>query len=78
MQLLIIVAALCLLGLLANRYGSDSRHGLSSDEERLSAQGFVWGSHTQPPAAARRVAARPIRLALLSRMSHGGWRHLQA
>ena len=78
MELLIVVAALCLLGLLAKRYGHDSRDRFSSDEERLSAQGFAWGSQADPHAAARRVAARPIRLALLSRMPHWGWRHLQA
>ena len=68
MELLIVVIALCLLGLLANRYGHDSRDRFSSDEERLSAQGFAWGSRAGPPA----------RLALRSRVPHRGWRHLQA
>jgi hypothetical protein len=50
MELLIVVIALCLLGLLANRYGHDSRDRFSSDEERLSAQGLRLG---QPGWAAR-------------------------
>ena len=78
MELLIVVIALCLLGLLANRYGHDSRDRFSSDEERLSAQGFAWGSQAEPHAAAPHAAARPIGSALLSRMPHRGWRHLQA
>ena len=78
MEPVIVVVALLLLGVLANGFGHDSRDRLSSDEERLSAQGFAWGSQADPHAAARRVAARPIRLALLSRMPHRGWRHLQA
>ena len=78
MEPVIVVIALLLLGILANRFGHDSRDRLSSDEERLSAQGFAWGSQADPHAAARRVAARPIRLALLGRMPHRGWRHLQA
>ena len=77
MELLIVVSALCLLGVLANRYGHDSRPRLSSDEERLSAQGFAWGSQAEPHVAAPYVTARPVRLALLSRMPHWGWRHLQ-
>jgi hypothetical protein len=60
MELLIVVIALCLLGLLANRYGHDSRDRFSSDEERLSAQGFAWGSRAGPPA---RLADAPPGLA---------------
>jgi branched-chain amino acid transport system substrate-binding protein len=75
MELLIVVAALFLLGLLANRYGHDSRDRSSSDEERLSAQGFAWDSQAGPHAAAPRVPARPTALALLSRMLYRGWRH---
>ena len=78
MEPVIVVGALLLLGVLANRFGHDSRDGLRSDEERLSAQGFAWGCQADPHAAAPRVAARPTRLALLSRMPHRGWRHLQA
>jgi predicted phage tail protein len=44
MELLIIVIALCLLGLLANRFGHDSRERLRSAEERLSAHGFSWAA----------------------------------
>jgi hypothetical protein len=44
MTLLIIFLAVCLLGVLANRYGQDSRHRVRSAEERYSAQGFEWAS----------------------------------
>ena len=40
MELLIIVLAVCLLGVLANRYGYDSRDRLRSAEERFSAEGL--------------------------------------
>jgi hypothetical protein len=78
MELLIVVIALGVLGALANRFGYDSRDRLASDEERMSAQGFVWGRHAQPHAAAPRLTARPIRLTLLRWMPRWGWRHLQA
>jgi hypothetical protein len=78
MELLIVITTLCLLGVLANRFGHDSRDRLRSDEERMSAQGFAWGSQAEARAAAPRVAERPIRLARLSRMPRWDWRHLQA
>jgi hypothetical protein len=42
MELLIFVLAVCLLGVLANRYGHDSRDRLRSAEERFSADGLDW------------------------------------
>jgi hypothetical protein len=42
MELLLIVAALCLLGLLAVRFGRDSRDRLSSTEEWQARHGMVW------------------------------------
>jgi hypothetical protein len=42
MELLIVVAALCLLGILANRYGHDSRRRLYSPEEHAAAAGLTW------------------------------------
>jgi hypothetical protein len=44
MELLIIVAALCLLGVLANRYGHDSRDRLRPAEERFSAHRLDWAA----------------------------------
>jgi hypothetical protein len=41
---------------LADRFGHDSRDGLRSAEERLSAQGFAWGSLAAQHAAAPRLA----------------------
>lgn len=57
MELLIGIGALCLLGILANRYGRDSRDGTHSDEERLRALGFTWGSEAAPAVAAQRAPA---------------------
>lgn len=57
MELLIGVGAFCLLGILANYCGRDSRDGLHSDEERFRLLGFTWGSDAEPPAAALRASA---------------------
>jgi hypothetical protein len=46
MELLIVVAALCLLGILANRYGHDSRRRLYSPEEQAAAAGMTWDAHS--------------------------------
>jgi hypothetical protein len=42
MELLIIVFALCLLGVLAGRFGVDSRGGLHSREEQDARYGMTW------------------------------------
>jgi hypothetical protein len=42
MELLIIVAAVCMLGVLALRFGRDSRDTLSSTEEWQARHGMVW------------------------------------
>ena len=42
MELLIVVSALCLLGVLANCYGHDSRSRLRSREEHAAAAGMTW------------------------------------
>jgi len=42
MELLIIVLALCLLGLLANMFGADSRTGMRSVEEEAAGYGMNW------------------------------------
>jgi hypothetical protein len=47
MELLIIVLALCVLGLLANMFGTDSRRGFSSREEEIARYGMAWDSATQ-------------------------------
>jgi hypothetical protein len=44
MELLIIVLALCVLGLLAISFGHDSRGGLRSHEEDYAANGMTWDS----------------------------------
>ena len=42
MELLIIVLALCLLALLANMFGVDSRYGMRSREEEAAGYGMSW------------------------------------
>lgn len=42
MELLVIVLALCILDLLAVRYGYDSRIQLRSREEDAAAAGMTW------------------------------------
>jgi hypothetical protein len=41
-ELLVIVFALCVLGMLAARFGHDSRDGLRSPEEEAAATGMIW------------------------------------
>ena len=42
MEIVILVTILIALGVLASRYGQDSRERLSSAEERLATAGFQW------------------------------------
>jgi hypothetical protein len=44
MELLIIVLALCVLGVLANMFGTDSRHGFRSREDEVARYGMIWDS----------------------------------
>jgi hypothetical protein len=47
MELLIIVLALCVLGLLANMFGTDSRVGFRSREEEIARYWMAWDSGLQ-------------------------------
>ena len=42
MEILIIILVLCLLGMVANMFGADSRHGLRSHEEDAADHGMSW------------------------------------
>jgi hypothetical protein len=53
MELVIIVMGIGLLGVLAQRFGHDSRDGLHSKEEQLAATGMCWGD---PLKSAQRVS----------------------
>jgi hypothetical protein len=72
MELLIVSVALCLLGVLANRYGYDSRSRLRSPEEHFAAGGMIWETRelrAEPtavgaPAHERGVLTRMSRLHL--------------
>ncbi len=59
MELLVMLVALIALGLLAQRYGYDSRDRLRSAEERLAAAGFRSADGTAPtqPEPGRRTRA---------------------
>jgi hypothetical protein len=46
MELFFILCALIALGLLANRYGRESRERLTSLEERQAWSGLVWHERT--------------------------------
>jgi hypothetical protein len=48
MDLIVILAALIALGVLAHRYGYDSRDRLPSAEERLAAAGFRSADGSAP------------------------------
>jgi hypothetical protein len=57
-ELLIIVGALCGLGLLAVRYGADSREAVRSEEHDLARRGLVWGPAPVPACAPARRRRR--------------------
>jgi hypothetical protein len=48
MEFLIVITALCLLGILANRFGYDSRSRLHSWEEQAAAAGLAWDAPDRP------------------------------
>jgi len=48
MEALIVVVALISLGLLAMRFGADSRPSIQSDEYRLAMRGMVWDDTSRP------------------------------
>jgi len=49
MEALIPLVALVTLGLLAHRFGDDSRPTLRSEEDRLAATGMIWDSSAGTP-----------------------------
>jgi len=63
MELLIVVAGVCLLGVLANRYGFDSRSRLLSSEEQFAATGMTWDALDQRAAHVAPIGTRPSTLA---------------
>ncbi len=59
MDVIVIPAALLALGVLAHRYGHDSRERPRSAEERRAAAGFRSAHRVARPAAAASVAPAP-------------------
>jgi hypothetical protein len=49
MDLIVLVVGLCALGVLANRFGYDSRDVLGPKESELAARGYKWAN---PPTRA--------------------------
>jgi hypothetical protein len=61
-ELIVIIALFCLLGVLALRYGYDSGELPMSKERELAALGFAWQQHPHVDAEAAsevRAAAPP-------------------
>ena len=52
MEALIIVVALISLGMLAMRFGADSRPSIQSEEHRLAVGGMVWDAMSRPASVA--------------------------
>lgn len=59
MEALIPVVALVTLGLLAHRFGADSRPAIRSEEDRLAATGMIWESAAGTPTPALSNPAGP-------------------
>jgi hypothetical protein len=57
MELLIALGAFIALGMLAMRFGQDTRDGIVSEEERLSRYGFTWAPMTEPRQVTSRVSS---------------------
>jgi hypothetical protein len=58
MEAIILVALLVALGLLATRYGYDSRSRLRSHEEDLAALGYTWAEGGRAASAGGRRQGR--------------------
>ncbi len=48
MELVLIALGLCLLGVLATRFGVDSRDSIRSKEHELAGFGWQWNEPIQP------------------------------
>lgn len=57
MEALIVIVALISLGMLAVRFGADSRTSIQSEEHRLAAGGMVWDAMVRPAPVADSQAA---------------------
>ena len=82
MEALGVIAAFLLLGVLAVRFGADSRYGLRSKEEQYAARGLTWQDlwPERVPATAsapRQFAAAALRRARTLRLPRGRVQHAQ-
>jgi hypothetical protein len=68
MELLVFVVALCVLSVLALRFGHDSRPAISSKEAGFAALGYTWSSRptNRPRRLGRRLSTHPVRHQLAS------------
>jgi hypothetical protein len=60
-EALIVVVALISLGMLAMRFGADSRPSIHSEEHRLAVGGMVWDAMSRPEPVADRLPASTIK-----------------
>ena len=65
MEIVLLLVGLCVLGILANHFGADSRPGITSSEHFMAAHGLVWNGspievrHWPAPQPANGVVTRP-------------------
>lgn len=57
---LVALVSLASLGLLAIRFGADSRPAIRSDEHRLALTGMVWDAGSRPAASVADPPALPV------------------
>lgn len=60
MEALIFLVALVSLGLLAMRFGADSRSAIRSDEHRLAASGVAWDPDLRPTESNAAITPPPM------------------
>jgi hypothetical protein len=72
MEALIVVVALISLGMLAMRFGTDSRPSIQSEEHRLAAGGMVWDAMSRPaPVADPQAASATVDEPMLAQVVWG-------
>ena len=72
MEALIVVVALISLGMLAMRFGADSRPSIQSEEHRLAAGGMVWDAMSRPaPVADPQAASATVDEPMLAQVVWG-------
>jgi len=76
MEALIAIIALVSFGLLAMRFGADSRPTIRSDEHRLALAGMVWDAGARPTSPAADTLPSPRWQTIHWSGTWSGHRHL--